>query len=90
VDETERSALSRRRVVSAVGLGVAAMGAPGTALAQERNQRTGSPRNSEPKMEVPRSKYPKPPFIKVRVYRNANEIRARTGYPLAVHNQPRS
>jgi hypothetical protein len=32
-----------------------------------------------------------PHLSKVRVYRNANEIRARTGYPLtAVHDKPRS
>jgi NAD(P)-dependent dehydrogenase (short-subunit alcohol dehydrogenase family) len=61
--EDRRSALSRRQMVGAVGIGVAA-GAAGTALAQERDTRTSSNRSSEPAMEDPRSKYPKPPFKK--------------------------
>ena len=62
MDEIEPSALSRRRLVSAVGIGAAALGTAGTALAQEQNDRRGNLRNGEPTMEDPRSKYPKPPF----------------------------
>jgi hypothetical protein len=62
MDEIEPGALSRRRRVSAVGIGAAALGAAGTALAQEQNDRRGNLRNGEPTMEDPRSKYPKPPF----------------------------
>jgi len=62
MDEIGPGALSRRRLVSAVGIGAAALGAAGTALAQEQNDRRGNLRNGEPTMEDPRSKYPKPPF----------------------------
>ena len=48
----------------AVGVGLAA-GAAGTALAQ--GQGAGAPQSSEPKMDGPRSKYPKPPFRKPRL-----------------------
>jgi NAD(P)-dependent dehydrogenase (short-subunit alcohol dehydrogenase family) len=57
MNENERGALSRRRLVGAVGVGIA-VGAAGTALGQERTQGT----NSEPTMDDPRSKYPSPPF----------------------------
>ena len=58
-NEAERNALSRRRVVGGVGLGMAAAAASGPSLAQN----TGEP-NSEVEMEDPRSKFPKPPFRK--------------------------
>jgi NAD(P)-dependent dehydrogenase (short-subunit alcohol dehydrogenase family) len=60
MDENERGALSRRQVVAAVGMGMAV--AAGTAFAQDGNQPTTKQRSSEPTMEDPRSKYPKPPF----------------------------
>ncbi len=62
MDQSERNALSRRGVVGVVGAGVAAIGVAKTALAQEFTQRAGPSPNSEPTMEDPRSKYPKPPF----------------------------
>ena len=54
--------MSRRRLVGTVGIGVAAIGAAGPALAEGPNQLSGSSRNSQSIMEDPRSKYPKPPF----------------------------
>jgi NAD(P)-dependent dehydrogenase (short-subunit alcohol dehydrogenase family) len=61
MDQDERNALSRRRVVGGLGIGMA-VAATGPAHAQE--QRKPSDRNSEPIMDDPRSKYPKPPFKK--------------------------
>ena len=58
-DDAERNALSRRRMVGGVGLGMAAAAAAGPALAQDVG---GS--NSEVEMDDPRSKFPKPPFRK--------------------------
>jgi NAD(P)-dependent dehydrogenase (short-subunit alcohol dehydrogenase family) len=56
--DNEGAALSRRQLVGGVGLGIVA--AAGPALAQPQIQ----PTNSEPIMDDPRSKYPKPPFKK--------------------------
>ncbi|HEY3809179.1 MAG TPA: hypothetical protein VGL50_04500, partial [Steroidobacteraceae bacterium] len=61
MDQDERNALSRRRVVGGLGIGMA-VAAAGPAHAQE--QRKPSDHNSEPIMDDPRSKYPKPPFKK--------------------------
>jgi NAD(P)-dependent dehydrogenase (short-subunit alcohol dehydrogenase family) len=61
MDQDERNALSRRRVVGGLGIGMA-VAAAGPAHAQD--QRKPSDRNSEPIMDDPRSKYPKPPFKK--------------------------
>lgn len=55
-----RFALSRRRVVGAVGMGMAASAA-GTAFARQSGQPTPNSSN-RPTMYDPRSKYPKPPF----------------------------
>src|SRR4051794_4781114 len=55
MDENERNALSRRSVVGAAGVGVAAAAA-GPAFAQDRGM------GAERALEDPRSKYPKPPF----------------------------
>jgi len=61
MDESGRSGVSRRRVVGALGAGLAA-GAAGTGFAE--GQGAGASQSSEPKMDDPRSKYPKPPFRK--------------------------
>jgi hypothetical protein len=61
MDENDSSALSRRRVVGAVGIGMA-VSAAAPAFAQNRDQSTSTNRSSEPVMDDPRSKYPKPPF----------------------------
>ena len=58
-DETEHP-VSRRQVVGFVGLGVAAAAAPVAASAVSTPN--SSPRSSEPAMDDPRTKYPKPPF----------------------------
>ena len=61
MDENDSSALSRRRVVGAVGIGMA-VSAAAPAFAQNRDQSTSTNRSREPVMDDPRSKYPKPPF----------------------------
>jgi NAD(P)-dependent dehydrogenase (short-subunit alcohol dehydrogenase family) len=61
--DNERNALSRRGMVGAVGIGMAAA-ATGPALAQQGDQRTIGSSNGEAVLEDPRSKYPKPPFRK--------------------------
>jgi hypothetical protein len=58
MDENGRNRLSRRQVVGGAGFGLAVAAAL-PAHAQEPNQHS-----SEPTMEDPRSKYPKPPFKK--------------------------
>ncbi len=60
MDEQERKALSRRKVVGGVGMGVA-VAAAAPALAQQASRQTGAG-GGEENMEDPRSKYPKPPF----------------------------
>jgi NAD(P)-dependent dehydrogenase (short-subunit alcohol dehydrogenase family) len=62
MDENERHAMSRRRV-GGVGIGMARAAAD-TVLAEQREQRTTTQGNSNPTMQDPRSKYPKPPFRK--------------------------
>jgi NAD(P)-dependent dehydrogenase (short-subunit alcohol dehydrogenase family) len=61
MDENEHKALSRRQMVGEVGFGMA-MAAAGPALAQQKSDATSNHDSSEPAMEDPRSKYPKPPF----------------------------
>ena len=56
----ERNALSRRQL-GAVGIGMAAS-ATGSARAQQSSEIENSSQTSEPVMDDPRSKYPKPPF----------------------------
>ncbi|WP_448191331.1 SDR family oxidoreductase [Azospirillum sp. sgz301742] len=56
----QQNACSRRQVVGGIGASVA-VAAAGPAMAQRDQQRTTSPQ-SEPTMNDPRSKYPKPPF----------------------------
>jgi hypothetical protein len=60
MDPSERSSVARRQPMGLVGIGVAAA-ATSCAIAQQIDQ-TNSPRGSEPTMDDPRSKYPKPPF----------------------------
>ncbi len=60
MDEREGDPVSRRQMVGGVGIGVA-MAAAGPALAQQRSDAANSPA-TEPAVEDPRSKYPKPPF----------------------------
>ena len=60
MQDNRRNELSRRGIVSAVGIGVAAAAA-GPALAEGN---TGAIRNGEAALQDPRSKYPKPPFKK--------------------------
>jgi NAD(P)-dependent dehydrogenase (short-subunit alcohol dehydrogenase family) len=62
MDEDRRLALSRRQVVGAVGLGLAASAA-GTVKAQEAVP-SASNQPSEATMQDPRTNYPKPPFRK--------------------------
>ena len=59
--EKEHRPVSRRQAVSLVGVGVAAAAAS-AALPQTKDQHLNSPRGSEPAMDDPRSKYPRPPF----------------------------
>ncbi len=61
MDENKHRSLSRRQAVSLVGIGVAAAAAA-PALSQEQSPHSNSPRGSEPAMDDPRTKYPKPPF----------------------------
>jgi NAD(P)-dependent dehydrogenase (short-subunit alcohol dehydrogenase family) len=61
MNENDGKGVSRRRLVGAVGAGMA-VGAAGPALAQDRNQSLSSQRSSEPAMDDPRTKYPSPPF----------------------------
>jgi NAD(P)-dependent dehydrogenase (short-subunit alcohol dehydrogenase family) len=61
MDDSERYAVSRRHVVSLVGMSVAAAAAA-PSLSQQNGPNTNSPSSSEPTMEDPRTKYPKPPF----------------------------
>jgi hypothetical protein len=63
MSDNERNALSRRGVVSAVGIGMATAAA-GPVVAQERSQRPTTSGVGLPTLEDPRSKYPRPPFRK--------------------------
>ncbi|MBV9238334.1 MAG: SDR family oxidoreductase [Xanthobacteraceae bacterium] len=63
MDETERDAVSRRQMVGGVGVGMA-MAAAGPAFAQQQGQAAANSPATEPAIEDPRSKYPKPPFNK--------------------------
>jgi len=60
MDRDGHGAWSRRQVVGGIGIGMT-VAAAGPALAQGQDQRATS-HSSEPTMEDPRSKYPKPPF----------------------------
>jgi NAD(P)-dependent dehydrogenase (short-subunit alcohol dehydrogenase family) len=60
MDHDPHSSVSRRQAVGLVGLGVAAAVAP--AMAREATPSSTVPRNNEPLMDDPRSRYPKPPF----------------------------
>jgi NAD(P)-dependent dehydrogenase (short-subunit alcohol dehydrogenase family) len=60
MDPTEPYPVTRRQAMGLVGVGIAAAAAP-PAIAQQVDH-TNSPRGSEPTMDDPRSKYPKPPF----------------------------
>ncbi len=57
---SERNALSRRQL-GVLGIGMAAS-ATGSARAQQSSEIENSSQTSEPVMDDPRSKYPKPPF----------------------------
>jgi NAD(P)-dependent dehydrogenase (short-subunit alcohol dehydrogenase family) len=61
MDENERRTVSRRHAVGLVGMGMAAA-ATGPAIGQQTEQVQNSPQGSEPKIQDPRSKFPKPPF----------------------------
>jgi NAD(P)-dependent dehydrogenase (short-subunit alcohol dehydrogenase family) len=61
MDDSERRAVSRRHAVSLVGMSVAAAAAA-PSLSQQKDPNTNSPSSSEPTMDDPRTKYPKPPF----------------------------
>jgi NAD(P)-dependent dehydrogenase (short-subunit alcohol dehydrogenase family) len=63
-DEADRNALSRRRVVGGVGLGMAAAAGAGSAFAQNAGLQNAGEPNGEAEMDDPRSKFPKPPFRK--------------------------
>ncbi len=58
MDHKEQHSVSRRQAVGLVGLGVAAAAAP---MAGNAAPSTNSP-SGEPRMDDPRTKYPKPPF----------------------------
>jgi NAD(P)-dependent dehydrogenase (short-subunit alcohol dehydrogenase family) len=60
MDDSERRAVSRRHVVSLAGMSVAAAAAAPSLSQQGPN--TNRTSSSEPTMEDPRTKYPKPPF----------------------------
>jgi hypothetical protein len=61
MDKSQRDTVSRRQAVSLVGLGMAAAAA-GPGLSQVNNVPTNNPAASEPNMQDPRTRYPKPPF----------------------------
>lgn len=60
MDGDKRMKLSRRQVVGAVGIGMAASAA-GTAIPQEQGTSI-PPEKGEPKVQDPRSSHPRPPF----------------------------
>jgi NAD(P)-dependent dehydrogenase (short-subunit alcohol dehydrogenase family) len=60
MDHDSHSPVSRRQAVGLVGLGVAAAVAP--PMAGAAAPPASVPRNNEPLMDDPRTKYPKPPF----------------------------
>ena len=61
MDYDPHSPVSRRQAVGLVGLGVAAA-AVTPAIADGATPSASVPRNNEPTMDDPRTKYPKPPF----------------------------
>jgi NAD(P)-dependent dehydrogenase (short-subunit alcohol dehydrogenase family) len=61
MDQHDRHSVSRRQAVGLVGLGVAAAAGP-AALAQQKDEIASHTSPSEPTMQDPRTKYPKPPF----------------------------
>jgi NAD(P)-dependent dehydrogenase (short-subunit alcohol dehydrogenase family) len=62
MDRDEYNALSRRRMVGGVGIGMA-LAATGSALAKQGEQQA-TDQTAETTMDDPRSKYPTPPFKK--------------------------
>ncbi|MBV8535327.1 MAG: SDR family oxidoreductase [Alphaproteobacteria bacterium] len=63
MSDQDPTAFSRRTIVGGVAMGLAAAAA-GSAVAQERNPQMTGHLASEPNMDDPRTKYPKPPFKK--------------------------
>ncbi|PSJ56224.1 NAD(P)-dependent oxidoreductase [Mesorhizobium soli] len=61
MSDDKRMMMSRRQVVGAVGIGMAASAA-GTAISQDQSQGSTIPQRSEVTMQDPRAKYPHPPF----------------------------
>jgi NAD(P)-dependent dehydrogenase (short-subunit alcohol dehydrogenase family) len=61
MDDNSSGPVSRRHAMGWVGMGIAAA-ATGPALAQQNDPQTNTAGSGEPKMQDPRSNYPKPPF----------------------------